>query len=94
MSYMTSPPWFNQRKAIYISNQFSHQWDIKTAEQRHGKCAYLYSISSVATAVYYFPSLPPPLYGGHFEKDDLNSKIRKKHRTKNNPGPKLTKDFL
>lgn len=77
MSYMTSLPWFNQREAIYISNQFSHQWDIKTAEQRHSKCAYLYSINSVATVLYYFPSLPPPLYGGHFEKDALNSKVRK-----------------
>lgn len=77
MSYMTSLPWFNQREAIYISNQFSHQWDIKTAEQRHSKCAYLYSINSVATVLYYFLSLPPPLYGGHFEKDALNSKVRK-----------------
>lgn len=77
MSYMTSPPWFNQREAIYIWNQFSHQWDTKTAEQRNSKCAYLYSINPVATVLYYFPSFPPPLYGGHFEKDASNFQVRK-----------------
>lgn len=62
MSYMTSPPWFNQREAIYISNQFSHQWDIKTAEERHRECAYLYRAKAVATALPYPPALLLPLW--------------------------------